>query len=98
MSAAMIHVFGTAELLEAILKEALLQGMSHRQLLLAQRVSRDWKDIIAGSPLLQKALFFRPATTDEDYGFFLKWSQKCKRGESQSHPPPADLLYRQKLP
>lgn len=54
-------VFGAAELLEAI-----LFNVDMRTLLLSQRVSKDFKGTISGSPALQEALFFKaetPATT-----------------------------------
>ncbi|KAK4613673.1 hypothetical protein CLAFUW4_09216 [Fulvia fulva] len=75
-TAAMTAVFGTTELLEDILITATLQGMTHEELLLAQRVSRDWKATIEGSPLLQKLLGFRAATTDQDFEFLYQWSQR----------------------
>ena len=45
------------------LLEAILLRLPLTDILLAQRVSRTWRDIIAGSPSLQRALFFRLTTS-----------------------------------
>ncbi|KAK3684611.1 hypothetical protein LTR37_020111 [Vermiconidia calcicola] len=47
----------TIELVEAILSQ-----LPMRDLLLAQRVCKHWKEVIDASSKLQKALFFQPAT------------------------------------
>ena len=47
------EVLTLPELLEAILLE-----LPTRELLLSQKVSRTWKQLIDGSPAIQKALFF----------------------------------------
>lgn len=49
------QVFGTVELLEKILSE-----LPIRYLLLVQRVSKYWQQVIDGSTKLQQALFFEP--------------------------------------
>src|SRR5207253_420563 len=51
------------------LLEAILFRLPIRDLLLAQRVSRQWRDIISNSLSLQQALFFRPATASPVYQF-----------------------------
>lgn len=48
-------VLGTTELHEQI-----LLNLPLRDLLLAKRVSRAWRNTMAGSPQIQEALFFRP--------------------------------------
>jgi hypothetical protein len=48
-------VFAVAELFEAVLLQ-----LSQRDLLVLQRVSRRWRDTIAGSPTVQQKLFFQP--------------------------------------
>ncbi|EME77441.1 uncharacterized protein MYCFIDRAFT_85123 [Pseudocercospora fijiensis CIRAD86] len=53
--AAAAAVFYTAELLEHILK-----FLSMKDLLLDQRVCKQWRDVIKQSPELQQNLFFRP--------------------------------------
>ncbi|KAJ5788514.1 hypothetical protein N7457_003504 [Penicillium paradoxum] len=50
------YVFFLPELVERI-----LINLDMRELLLAQRVSRRWNDIILSSPTLQNKLFFTPA-------------------------------------
>lgn len=47
--------------------EEILLGIDIKTLLLAQRVSRTWKAIIARSLKLQRALFISPAASIEDY-------------------------------
>ena len=54
-ASAVIQVFGTVELLEAVL---LLLPL--KTLLLSQRVSQKWKAAISGSQKLQQALFYTP--------------------------------------
>ncbi|KAL2843909.1 hypothetical protein BJY01DRAFT_264108 [Aspergillus pseudoustus] len=44
------------------LLECILANLPERDLLLAQRVSQQWRDIIINSPLLQKQLFFQPTS------------------------------------
>ena len=48
-------VFATYELLEAV-----LHGLPTKTLLLSQRVCRTWRDLIARSKKLQRALFLLP--------------------------------------
>ncbi|KAK4618294.1 hypothetical protein CLAFUW4_11760 [Fulvia fulva] len=55
---AALRTFGVTELLEQILSDLDMQT-----LLLAQRVSKQWKDTIADSSMLQEALFSRLQTT-----------------------------------
>ena len=52
-------VYNTAELLESI-----LHNLPTKDLLLAQRVCRQWKQAIERSPKLQRALFFLPVEID----------------------------------
>ncbi|KAK3691332.1 hypothetical protein LTR37_018693 [Vermiconidia calcicola] len=54
---ALAAVLATTELLEAVLLE-----LDMKTLLLAQRVSQRFRDVIKASPTLQMKLFFRPAT------------------------------------
>ena len=49
-------VFGTYELLENI-----LHALPTRDILLGQRVNRDWRDVVKRSHKLQRALFIMPA-------------------------------------
>lgn len=53
------NVFATAELLESILRH-----LPVGDLLLAQRVSRTFKNTISSSPMLQQNLFFQPRPVD----------------------------------
>jgi hypothetical protein len=53
--AAKFKVLSTTELLEAILLQ-----LSLKDVLLSQRVSKEWRDTIVGSTKLQQLLFFRP--------------------------------------
>lgn len=53
----MNRVFGTTQLLEAIILQ-----LPCREVFLAQGVARYWKATIAGLAMLQKALFLRPTT------------------------------------
>lgn len=57
--AAVACVFDTVELFEAV-----LVCLPARDLLLAQRVSRRWQNVIAKSTKLQRALFFVPNQGD----------------------------------
>jgi len=52
-----VAVFGTVELLESILLR-----LNMKTLLLSQRVDRTFRDTIANSTKLQKALSFEPAS------------------------------------
>lgn len=57
------QVFDTYELLEAI-----LLNLRWKDLLLAQRVSKSWQDIIMDSAPCQRALFFAPGLPDTSTG------------------------------
>ena len=60
-SAVIATALGTTELLEAILIR-----LDLRTLLLSQRVSQTFRDVIKGSVHLQKKLFFVPCVTNEE--------------------------------
>ncbi|KAK4505879.1 hypothetical protein PRZ48_003844 [Zasmidium cellare] len=66
-------VFNTAELIEKILLD-----VPFRTLLTSQRVSKQWKDAIAGSKEIQEKLFLRPAKAK---GAFRKFSYLLDRHE-----------------
>lgn len=55
------EVFGITELLEHVL----LDVDNFKTVLLAQRVSTKWRDVIKTNDKLQKKLFFKPATLEE---------------------------------
>ncbi|KAK5124493.1 hypothetical protein LTR85_001710 [Meristemomyces frigidus] len=57
------RLFAIVELVEGIAVHLAIQDI-----LLVQRVSRIFRDTIASSTMLQKALFFQPVTTD--FAFF----------------------------
>ncbi|KAI7298394.1 hypothetical protein KC315_g18061 [Hortaea werneckii] len=57
---AVAKVFTTVELLEAILLE-----LPMKDILRAQQVCKHWKQVIAGSNAIKKALFMRPGTAAE---------------------------------
>lgn len=59
-------VFAVYELLEGILAE-----LPMKDLLLAQRVSRQWKSLIVSSDKLQQLLFFRPSTDPSLTSFWM---------------------------
>lgn len=68
------QVFETTELLELILSFTTLLD-----LLRAQRVSRRWKTVIEGSPLLQRCLYFLPDPRAVDtYGLNPLFMQRFK--------------------
>lgn len=53
-----------AHLLPTEILESILSNLDTRTLLLAQLISRRWRDLIATSPLLQQLLFMQPAPPD----------------------------------
>ncbi|KAI7485153.1 hypothetical protein KC357_g3009 [Hortaea werneckii] len=57
---AVAKVFTTVELLEAVLLE-----LPMKDLFRTQQVRKHWKQVIAGSNAIQKALFMRPGSTAE---------------------------------
>ncbi|KAI2629476.1 hypothetical protein GGS21DRAFT_526363 [Xylaria nigripes] len=77
----------TAELLEEILLH-----LDMRSLFIVQRVSRQWRDLIATSPKIQRALFLRPAVPSSDPPIrnpllaqvFPSWFST--RAEAENHP------------
>lgn len=72
---ACINVLGTAELLEATLTE-----LPMRNLLLAQRVCKFWKESIGNSNRLQKALLFNSASS------ILTLDASCGRLDQRDSP------------
>lgn len=77
-------VFATPELVEGILIHLPL-----KDLLFAQAVCTYWKAVIDGSQLLQKALFFRPATSDVAF-----WHAYHGKGMEQCNIESKDFYYR----
>lgn len=69
MSTAAAAVLSTPELLEAIILE-----LPNTQVFLIQRVNKTFRDVIRGSPSLQKALFLRPTA---DYVLQLHNNRRC---------------------
>lgn len=80
-AAAAAKVFHTVELLEAILSE-----LPIRYLLLAQRVSRHWQQVIQDSIRIQQAPFFKPIPLEPlpIYSDFSRYSSRRKYKESES--------------
>lgn len=82
----MESVFGTAELLEAILLRLDLTTL----LVSASRVSKSWHAAITTSPSIQQALYFRPATGEAskestynlDCVNFPHWNSDLSEGDS----------------
>ncbi|OQN97506.1 hypothetical protein B0A48_16659 [Cryoendolithus antarcticus] len=63
-STAVARAIGITEILELILLH-----LDTKTLLLSQRVSKDWKNVIASSHILQVALYFRQSETPPHVGF-----------------------------
>jgi hypothetical protein len=86
-------VLATAELLELI-----LLNLPIKDILFAQKVCKQWKQLIDSSPLLQQALFLKPAPASSaaidsktlNLKFITAQGQKINRSPSTpASPPPA---------
>ncbi|KAL1998093.1 hypothetical protein VTN02DRAFT_6876 [Thermoascus thermophilus] len=81
-------LFTTPELLERILLHLDLRTL----LTAAQRVCRAWTRLIASSPALQRALFFRPVPYELSGNNIVTGKRKRKKGEKVYNPLLAELF------
>ena len=89
MSSTAQSVFGTAELLEAV-----LYTLPTQDLLLAQRVCTTWRDAIQGSKKIQQALFFRPiAVVDAACGLPEESQYQLRVSQTTANRIKDDLLF-----
>ncbi|KAK4619530.1 hypothetical protein CLAFUW4_11690 [Fulvia fulva] len=79
----------TAELLELI-----LTNLDPRTLLLAQRMSTYWRDLIINSPPLQKKLFLRPATTQELFSLAIAPPRNRRQAVDMIHLLQSGVLWK----
>lgn len=79
--AAIINVFGTSELLESIVCYLPL-----KQILDVQRVSKQWRNVIVGSPSIQEKLFTRRANKEQEM-----WVMERRRDWSHPATEPSAL-------
>ncbi|PPJ53149.1 hypothetical protein CBER1_11666 [Cercospora berteroae] len=69
MASAAERALSVAELLERI-----LLSLPTRDILLDQRVSKFWKELVRNSPKLQQALFYQPDYSDTETWTAINWS------------------------
>lgn len=84
------QVFSTIELLEAILFE-----LPAKDILLTQRVSKEWQAVVKESNKLQRALFFKPVPGAPTFIPRSSWREKPYSGKVIGNPllqPLLDLL------